>query len=174
MSKFNLEDWVWYATTEYQKRRVMCPDCAGTRFLTVIMGDGAQVTIDCSLCSVGYDPPHGFVTQGYYTPAVKHSTVEGVERDREDGFKYRLHDCYSKPEADLFATREEAEARAAVLAQELIQQEADRIKRREKDTRTWAWNARYHRECIRRAEHDLQYHRAKLEVAKVKAKEKVA
>ena len=34
-----------------------------------------------------------------------------------------------------------------------------------KDTRSWAWNATYHRGCIRQAEKDLEYHRAKLAVA---------
>ena len=57
------------------------------------------------------------------------------------------------------------------LAKEHNQEELAKIYRKEKNNHTWSWNAHYHRDCIRRAEKDLIYHKAKLEVAKVKTKE---
>jgi hypothetical protein len=53
-------------------------------------------------------------------------------------------------------------------------QEEHRLATREKPTRTWAWNATYHRGCIRKAEHDLEYHRSKLTVALIHKKEGTA
>jgi len=50
--------------------------------------------------------------------------------------------------------------------------EREKIATKEKDTRTWAWNASYHRRQIKDAKRQLEYHTAKLNVASLKAKEK--
>lgn len=57
------------------------------------------------------------------------------------------------------------------MAAEADAEELRRIAEKEKPTRTWSWNATYHRKEIKRCEESIARHRAKLSVASLKAKE---
>lgn len=166
---FNIGDKVWYAERFSTEERVTCIDCQGKRALTVIMGDGSHVSIDCSLCARGYEPPRGYITYSKQVADVRQVAITRIEQGPDkieygaDGYFYRSQ--------DVFATREEAQMRAEELAEEFNREELERINSKEKPDRNWRWHVRYHRECIRRAEKELEYHRAKLAVAKVKAKD---
>lgn len=169
MSKFNIGDEVWYASTEYQEKWITCPDCLGHKYLRVIFGDDTEVSIDCANCAPGYDPPRGVIKLGTYEVAVRQVTIGGMElqKDKEPEYKF---DCYSggccrTKESQLFAAKEEAENVGRVLAAQMTKDEADRVNKKEKDTRTWAWNATYHRRMIKDAERNLKYHTDKLAAA---------
>ena len=148
----------------------MCPDCFGKLRLTVILGNGEYISIECAGCSAGYEPPRGYVVVYEASAQIQEMTISGIEVSQDEPAKYRSL-CYSLKEENLFRTKEEADVRAQQLADEHTKEEKDRFNRKEKDTRTWAWNARYHRECIKRAEKDLVYHQGKLLISSAKAKE---
>lgn len=168
--KFQIGDEVWRATWDYSQDRVTCPDCGGTRALTVIMFDGTEHTIDCAGCAVGYEPPRGVLLVGNYRAATHSHTVTGMKVRREGGFEYMLNSGHCVGEEDMFATKEEALARAETLGQEKAAEELRRIYRKEKNTWSWAWHVHYHRRGIREAQKQLDYHTKKLAVAKEKAK----
>jgi len=170
MNKFNIGDKVWYARTGGTQKTVICPECFGKKFLTVILGDDSQVTIDCAGCAMGFEPPKGYVTYWEWGVDVKEVVIERLEIEK-DKIEYGFLDCYRAESNRIFPTKEEAEKRALELAEEHNKEELARIHRKEKNNHTWAWNAYHHRDCIRRAENDLVYHKAKLDVAKIKAKE---
>jgi hypothetical protein len=77
-------------------------------------------------------------------------------------------------EKDLFETEAEAMVAAEAMAAEYDEEERKKILTREKDGKSWAWNATYHRRCIKQAEKDLDYHTRKLKVANLKAKKVAA
>lgn len=151
-----------------------CPDCGGTGRLRVTFHDEAQVSIECQNCAAGYDPPTGRVIVYKQVASARHAAISGLE---VDGDKVRWHvDSHSGSyriidDDKAFDTEAEAVAWAQCRSAEYEQEQRDRIFKKEKDTRKWAWNASYHRNCIKRAQKDLEYHTAKLNVAKVKAKE---
>lgn len=164
--KFAIGDRPWHATTEHFEKVLTCPDCLGQKYLTVTMGDGSTVTIDCQLCGPGYNPPCGVVKIHGYKEYVYQTEIDGLEIRAKDGATYQIATSYRVAEGDLFSTKEEAEARAVELQREREQAEADRLKRKEKDKHTWAWHVRYHRSEIKRAEKEIAYHAAKLAAAK--------
>ena len=166
--KYQMGDKVWYAKRRYVERTKTCPDCDGTRALTVIMGDESRVSIECVGCKSGYEPPKGYIKYGEYVIDVCQVIIEGIEI-KKDGVEYRHSERYSCPEDDLFVTKVLAEKRASDLAKQHNAEELEKVNKKEKPTHTWAWNATYHRREIKRAEKDLAYHTAKLTVAKVKA-----
>jgi len=170
MSKYNIGDKVWYAKTETKEKTVTCPDCFGQKALTVIKGDGSQVSIECEGCRRGYEGSQGYVT--FYEWCASACLVV-IERVEETAIKteYGFWNCYSGESDRFFDTKEEAEKKSLELSEEHNQYELDKINQKEKHNRTWSWNAHYHRDCIKRAERDLAYHTAKLSVAKIKAKE---
>lgn len=172
--KYKMGDTVWFASANSSQKSEPCPDCFGKRYLTVIKGDGEQVTIDCAGCASGYDPPKGFVTYWKWAVDVELVTIDRVEITPKgvtygfSGFRGR----YSADEERLFNTKEEATAKAQLISEEHNAEEIAKIHRKEKHNHTWSWNACYHRRCIKDAEKQLAYHTEKLNVAKEKARDK--
>ena len=174
MNKYNIGDKMWYAHREAKEKAIDCPDCFGKKYLTVIKGDDSRVTIDCSGCSRGYMPPAGFVTYYEHSASVEEITIQGMDIDPsgKTSYKFNATSCSwrNADESELFATKEEAEKRAIELSEEHNKRELARINLKEKDGRTWSFNACYHRKGIKQAEKDLAYHTDKLNVAKQHSK----
>lgn len=167
---YKIGDKVWYAQIKSSEDKVLCPDCFGKTYLTVILGDNSQVTIECAGCKRGYNEPDGYVFYYKRVVAVSLVTIERMEIEK-DKIEYGFNGCYRTDESEVFIDKESAEKEAARLTEELNKEELAKIYRKEKNNRDWAWNAHYHRDCIRRAQHDLDYHTAKLNYAKIKVKE---
>lgn len=152
---------------------VTCPDCGGTGRLRVTFHDETQVSIECRNCASGYDAPTGRIVVYRQEASARRAVICGFENAHG---KTRWHvdgsDCSYRIVDDEQAFEVEADALAWAKTREGQHEEEQRakIERKEKDTRTWAWNASYHRNCAKRAQHDLEYHTAKLNVAKIKAK----
>lgn len=169
-AKHKLGDKVWYAQNKAVETSVVCPDCFGQKALTVIKGDGSQVSIECAGCQRGYEPPRGYVSYYEHRTSVSYVEINGIEMD-SDKTRYRLSSGHYGDEAEVFDNKEDAELKARELAERYNKEQLDEINRKEKHSRAWSWNAHYHREGIKKAKRDFAYHTAKLNVAKIKAKE---
>lgn len=173
MITYSMGQHVWWASCQSKQKWLTCPDCCGKKFLTVILGDDSQVTIDCAGCAAGYEPPRGVVFIYEYAAEVHYDEITGLEINEKET-RYRFG-SYMIDRENVFDSKELAEARAAQLMDEHNKEEAERFKRKDKDTRTWAWHVHYHRAEVKRAIHALDYHTAKLEAAKAhKKQDKVA
>lgn len=172
--KYEIGQKVWWATCGSSQRFETCPDCGGTGRLRVTFHDETTVSIECRNCASGYDAPTGKVIWYGRIAEVRQIPVTGFEFT--DG-KASYHSAngfnsyYRIGEDDLFASEAEAQTQADKLAAEWDMSERTRVLAKEKDTRTWAWNASYHRNKIKAAQKDIAYHTAKLAVAAIKAKE---
>ncbi len=167
--KYNIGDVAWFAGCKSVERSVVCPDCFGQKALTVIKGDGSQVSIDCG-CRHGCEGSRGYYTYWTWTVYAHQITIQRIEVNGQE-VRYGHDDCYSCSESELFDTKEDAEKRAAELAEQHEKEELEKIYRKDKHNHTWAWHVRYHRESLKEAQRQLEYHSAKLNVAKEKAKE---
>ena len=171
--RFNIGDTVWVASYDTEVRTEECPDCGGTGRLRVTFHDETTVSIGCAHCSVGYENPTGRVRRLVGLPKTMAVVISGYRiEDGEAWWKVggpHVWHCY--PDDDVFANKEVAEARAAIKAAEVEMQEKRKLELREKPSRTWAWNAFYHRNEIKRLEKELERHKAKLAVADLKKKE---
>lgn len=160
-------------TWDSQDNFVPCPDCGGTGRLRVTFHDETTVSIDCQNCSVGYASPAGRVRCYDRKPKAEQFLITGVEQNAK-GVRYQSgsSSCWiTLDAAEVFATHDEALAHAKELAAKQDADDRARILTKEKDTRSWAWNASYHRRGIKEAQKQLDYHAAKLNVAALKAKE---
>lgn len=174
--RFSIGDYAWLADWTSREDYVVCPDCGGTGRLRVTFHDETQVSIECRNCAAGYDPPTGRVRVYTRTARAERVFINGVEIG-PSGTRWRLghsDSCYRViDDANLFTEETDALERAAEQCAELDAQDRQKVFAKEKDTRTWAWNASYHRKQIKDAEGKIAYHTAKLAVAALKAKEKV-
>jgi hypothetical protein len=152
MNKYSMGQSVWYARVRGEDEQIPCPDCFGQRFLRVIMGDGSEVSVECTGCKSGYDIPKGTITKHISNAVeVRSLRITGMETGYEDGIeivKYHLGitgcSYYSVAETECFDSSEEAEKRAIEIKAELMASEEKRLLQREKPKRSWAWNATYH------------------------------
>lgn len=167
----NIGDKVWWAKRKWTEKYTICPDCLGTLALTVIMGDGSSVSIDCAGCARGYEPPTGYVKHHEEVPCVELTTIQGMEVHIGKEIEYSVNGSCCVKESELFSTIEEAQKKAEELSIIFNREKLSELNRKEKPTRTWAWNACYHRKELKRAQQQLEYHSAKLSVAKSKSKE---
>jgi hypothetical protein len=172
--KYEIGQQVWWATCQTREHLETCPDCGGTGRLRVTFHDETQVSIDCANCSAGYNPPTGLVKWYGHMPEARLITVTGFEfTDGKASYHAGIGQgsYYRIEEGELFNAEDAAKAHADKLAEKHDASERARILNKEKDTRSWAWNASYHRNNIKRAQKDIAYHTAKLNVAAIRAKE---
>lgn len=168
--RFSIGQEVWYACWEASETRIECPDCAGQGRIRVLLPDDTIVSVDCRGCERGYLGPQGYLVAYNRAARATHTTVTGV--DIRDG-KSEWHTADSRyvEDENIFDNEGDALARATERAAEADKVERDRIAQKEKPTATWAWNAHYHRAEIKRAQKQIEYHTAKLNVANLKARE---
>lgn len=175
---FSVGDVVWFTQSGYQQSDVECPDCLGQCVLTVVLGDGSQVSIACACCERGYLGSTGKVVVHQWDCKVESGTVTGMDIDG-DNVQYKVgrfhaEGSYTVQPDVVFATKDEAETEAAkVLAahQEEETRRFNHVKDNAGRHRTWAWNASYHRREAKEARRRLEYHEGRLAVAKAKSKE---
>jgi len=167
--KFNIGDKVWYARNENVAERIICDCCQGKRYLMVIMGDESRVTIECTGCQSGYDPPKGYNIVYNQIQRSVETTIYRIEINENEIEYYTRAGCGV---GRVFSTKREADKKAKELGEKYYKEQIDRLeKRKENEKRSWAWNATYHKQQIKKAQKDLEYHTKKLHFAKIIAKE---
>ena len=168
--KYAIGQEVWWATCRIEETSIECPHCGGTGRLRVTFHNETTVSIDCQNCAKGYEPPTGRVRVHNRTPRAIIATIMGIEIRGDGDIEYRISESYIIDEDRLFESRDAAMACAETLAADEDRTERERVQKKEKDTRSWAWNATYHRRQIAHAKKEITYHESKLAVASVKAK----
>ncbi len=169
MTKFNIGDTAWRAHAGLDHIWITCPECLGSGRLRVILGDESEVSIACECCSRGYEGSLGKMQTYAFRSAPESVVITGVEitKHGEDSgcrVQYKVG-CWSVPDQDLFATRDEAMIRAATLVAEHEAEEKKRLGSKERQHKTWAWHVRYWRSQIRHAKEQIERAEAQLAMA---------
>lgn len=167
--RFDIDDVVYRATFETEASTIECEHCAGTARIRVIFGDGQEVSIPCENCSRGYLDATGRIEVFIRTPKAERCRIKGFEF-RDGKVRWQTTGNYIVDDESLFKFEAIALAAAKVIAKKADADEEARISMKEKDHRSWAWHASYHRKCIREAERQIEHHKRKLSAANLKAK----
>jgi hypothetical protein len=163
---FDIGDKVWVARWHKDKQWETCPHCLGSKYLTVIMGDKAEVTIECPCCTESDWKSSGKVAVYDYTPNADEVVLDGYEVKTTKGKRETTYRSGCWGFDNVFATKEEALAFAlAKIEQERAEDKRRMEYNKEKAEKTWAQNAIYHIEAIKGFEKQIEYHKSKLAVA---------
>jgi hypothetical protein len=172
---FAIGETVWHATcassyVEYET----CPECAGTKALTLIRGNGESVSLQCNYCQRGYGPSFGVIERrvSEYTPRafVCASVVswDGKEINYSEAGPDETCRNYAGSK-DLFRSREECEARCAERnAQSRADDERRAIANLASKRASLAHSVHYWGNKIKALERDLEVARGQLAVCKQK------
>ena len=160
--RFNIGDTAWVAYAGQTEVWIQCPHCFSEKYLTVILGDKSQITIDCECCKAGYEGCKGMIKTYEFKTGAQSIVINKIEwSDHNCEFQYNY-----KNDKDVFATEAEALVRAMKLKMEQQQAEKDRLEwMKENPKKSWAWNATYHRKQLKDAQRNVEYHTKKLAVA---------
>lgn len=165
--RFNIGYKAWWATCKTTEEWIKCQECFGLKYLVVILGDQTEVKIECEGCRRGYLGSLGSVSYWKHSATAELVTIERVEI-KKDGIEYGVNGSYCVNETELFAEgeRDLAEIRALELSEQWNKEQEAKIYKKVKDHRSWSWHVHYHRDCIRKAEKDIAYHKSCLDYAK--------
>ena len=161
MNEIKIGDRVWIASFQSRKVQKECPVCFGNKEVTLRLGNGDEVLLDCDYCGHGFHDPTGYVTCYERTPEAEPVIVQRIASEvSEGGTTYRYYfngSSYVENDA-VYTSHEEALTAAhakAAWEQKEDDERAYRIKAQV--NKTFSWNAGYHlrqaTECRRRAEY---------------------
>lgn len=174
--RYQLGDLAWKASFEGVENWVTCTDCGGTRRVRVLMADDALCSVECGACRFGWEGSQGALRVYDRVPKTYQIEIIGVTI-RDDGIEYQGREITEGPartwfvkEVECFGSFDLAHAAALQMAADADAEEREKINRKVKDKKSWAWNASYHRKEIKEAERRLEYHRAALNVAVQKSR----
>lgn len=163
-------DYVYVARFEpHRQVSVQCPDCAGTGRIRVIMADETIVSVHCQGCSHGYENPTGYQTIYDNVAFAEYVYIKEIKQTSK-GHEYLTNNHHTHTDKSIFDNEADALEYAKAKQVKYIEEQTAKIMTKEKDTKTWAWNASYHRRMIKDAEKKVEYHTAKLNAANLKVK----
>ncbi len=153
--------------------RAPCPVCYGKLFVILELGNGERLPVECDGCGRGFGGPQGWVNEPQAKSSVETTRVTGF---RLMGDRWRIltdgHEVEWGVEA--FATEAEADARREVLYAEAVKDAAEQAYRTASAKRkSVTWTVRYHRDCLKKAQKDVEYHQRKLSDSLARQRNKV-
>jgi hypothetical protein len=167
VERMKVGDTLWRATAGQREKWVPCDICAGERFVTLILGSGEHVRLDCGACSPGLDPPSGRQRVYEFDGRAEPYTITGIEVTSDSAgerVRYRSGtdtSYYTFNAEDCFPSAEAAQARCAELVAQHEAEEAGRRAKKEKPDKSYAWHASYHLREAKENRRKLAYHESK-------------
>jgi hypothetical protein len=170
---FPIGSEVWAIGPMSHEETITCTECAGAKFVTLVLGSGARHTLACEVCKIGYSNPTGvnrvrvfeFIPKTFICEALYSLDHYGAAR-----YKY-LGNVVDA--ADLFATYEECLLACQVRNVKLKEEEDRRTVANIASKRAnLAFSVSYWRKKVKELERDLSAARVRLEASKEKERAK--
>lgn len=156
----NIGDIVWIARLRHCEFQETCPDCLGTKMVTLLLANGERESLECKTCYPGgYEPPRGHIIRTQYQPKAEKRTINSMEI-QENKTTYRFFDWSCDK---VFDNESDALAEAEILRLESEASDHQRFLWKKEDSRrTWSWNCSYHRRQIKDAKQQIAWNEARL------------
>lgn len=171
MKKYNIGDKVWQAVAERREVPEACPVCYGKMRVTLILGNGDQVSLSCDYCGRGYNNPTGQVSEIQFFAGAELRIIDKVSSEHNsDGEEIRYQSGYNilYPE-NIFDTEQEALDRCVEIAEQLTKDEKSKSEYLKADIKkSFAWNAGHHLREAKQHENLAAIHKEKAILCKNK------
>lgn len=122
---FSIGQNVWWVSSGYKERYIKCPDCVGTEVLTLTLGTGEKVILDCATCSIGHERPTGIIKEIYFEHKPESFTCTNVRIDSTDEIYYYYHNR-SANIRELFEDKEKCNLECEVLNKQKNEEQLER------------------------------------------------
>ncbi len=176
---FALGETLWWTGYGGHEETITCPECVGTKAVTLTLGNGETYSLACACCGTGWENPRGYLKRN--VREYKPTPFIARRVDISSGnIRYRQEDpsatCYRPVDVeDLFRDREACEARCAEkMVGFLSQEEIDIKNRRSRSRKDLTWSVHYWSRMAKDLERELESVRNRLNVCKERKKAKEA
>ncbi|MCP3657452.1 MAG: hypothetical protein GY766_21600 [Herbaspirillum sp.] len=151
---------IWTPGGGMAEVRVECPECCGTKVVTMELGNGERHSLDCRCCQAGYESPRGWVWQRTFESDPVEVELTDIEISAYSGIRYLAAGAWVDLDM-LFESKADCETRCAELRAER-QANEDRIifNNLKSKRRDCAWSVHYWRRRVKDLERDLERARA--------------
>ncbi len=167
---FAIGDRVWLATFATRTIDVPCPVCFNAKAVTLVLGNGEEMRLECDYCSKGFASPRGFVVAYEASPAAHQYMIDRVSVSATD-VEYQS-DCTILRGENVFATEAEALDRARdVAVVEAARRESQADYAKAYAAKSFSWNAGYHLTQAKDQRKKAEYHERMASICKARAKE---
>lgn len=174
---FAIGETVWYAGAKYREEYPVCPDCAGTKFVVMRLGNGDEHSIECGCCGGGtYDGARGYMkrTLCVYEPTeIKLARVTGFDKGNvEYTDAPEESSCYQTYNSSaMFRDKAECQAACDVLREKAqAEKDAQDLYIRKSKRKDAAFSVSYWRSQAARLRKELDGVERRLNAAKPPAK----
>ena len=171
---FKIGDTVWTCSLKEHKNRIPCPVCFTKKKVTLVLGDDTEVQLDCRWCQSGFDPPAGYIEDGYLLGKdVVQRIITGIDqRSKNDDTRITYWFSGQGFGAERVAeTREEAMQKATSEAEKYTtNNRVGRENRKHKEYESYSWNAGYYMRQAKRGLKDYEHYLDKARVMESKAR----
>ncbi len=176
MPKFKVDDKVWWAKCRWEQKRILCPTCFGKLQVTLILGNGDEVTLPCQGCAPGFESPTGHISEYDYISEPEMIYINGMNLEingNKEKVRYISSSC-SYDEEELFWNHSEALAESQEKKRKLDEEQVTRAEYiKNKVHKSFSWNAGYHMREAKQLRSKAEYHDKMAIVCKAKSKEDV-
>lgn len=159
---FALGDVLWMPAHAPTQITVPCPVCAGHLFVTIILGDGDQLAVECDACGLGFEGARGVIQEWQYAPMAIRFEIAAVSSMHQGRWSvtsttggYAQYEELLQTEAAALA---ESERRCAAQLESNMQSR----QRHRRNVKKLTWTAQYHRGCIADLQRQIDWHQSKL------------
>lgn len=160
---FSIGESVWRASATPVERWVTCPECDGTKAVTMTLGNGEKHSLNCACCTLGYDPPMGVVRTYDYDSTPERYICRDLEL-RDGAVRYGGVDAVY-----LYEDEEKCREHCNLLNAKHKEREEERaLAVLSSKRRDMAWSVHYWRSEVHRMKKDLASVEARLAVCREK------
>jgi hypothetical protein len=164
---FVIGETYWLPVRTPEQVTIPCPVCAGQLFVTVILGDGSHVTVQCDACGLGHERPRGTITEYRLSPsAIPFVIQDVVSFNAEKYWRVQSADHRECEWADLCPTEAEALAVSEAACRKHDEDTEMSHARARKRSGHATWSIRYANDQIKQAERTIAWHRARISEAR--------
>lgn len=160
----------WVESSTSYGKYVPCTICFGKLHVTLILGDGSQMTVECDFCKHGLDEPRGKAKTWEPAAFIRSGTISGIST--RNGIQYEVGHTSLK-EHEVFSSEQEAEPVYQAKLKEVTETAAEWFKNSFVTcTKKQTWSAGYHKSRIKDAERTISWHQARLAMIENKLAQK--
>lgn len=169
---FKIGDVYYRPISAPRQTTITCPICAGKLCITVILGSGEQLLVECDACGTGLSRPNGKLTEWNQDPATELFEIASITSFHNGNWGVKSTSGSTCDFSDLETFEVDALRVATKRSEEVCERNMGVRLHRKKETKKAGWSIQYHRKCIKDAERTIEWHQSKIVVKSNESQQK--
>lgn len=160
---FAIGDTYYLPICRPEQIEVLCPTCYGKKMVTLILGNGEMIDVQCQGCGLGHESPRGVITEYSHTPKVEEFVIASIESMHGGRWYVRstTHSTTAFEElCTLYNTAMEVSQAHVVKQREQNMRNSEARTKHQRENETWT--VAYHEKCMKDLERKMEWHRGKI------------